>query len=131
MAHIAIIAKGSNIVRTVLVVANSKFLNSENIEVEQLGIDFLKTIVSKQYPEAYYYFKQTSYNGNFRTKFAGIGDEWNENLDAFISPKPYPSWTLNTSLKKYVAPTPYPQDGKAYSWNEDQLKWELTPILEQ
>jgi len=50
--------------------------------------------------------KRTSYNGNIRKRFAGIGYTYNEQLDAFILPKPYPSWTLNEEIADWEAPTP-------------------------
>jgi hypothetical protein len=70
-------------------------------------------------------WKQTSYNGNFRKRFAGIGFTYNYQLDAFISPKPYPSWILNEQTAAWDAPVPYPTDGKAYFWNEGTLSWQL------
>ena len=69
--------------------------------------------------------KRTSYNNNIRKRFAGIGMTYNETLDAFIVPKPYPSWSLNEETCDWEAPTPYPTDGGAYKWVEDDLNWQL------
>lgn len=66
---------------------------------------------------------QTSYNGNFRKNFAGIGYTYDEQLDAFIPPKPFESWTLNETTCLWQAPIPYPQDGRVYRWDEDTLTW--------
>jgi hypothetical protein len=66
---------------------------------------------------------QTSYNGNFRKNFAGIGYTYDEDLDAFIPPKPFDSWTLNEVTCRWQAPVPYPQDGRIYRWDEDSLTW--------
>ena len=66
---------------------------------------------------------QTSYNANFRKNYAGIGYSYNEDLDAFIPPQPFPSWTLNESAAKWMSPTPYPQDGREYEWDEETLTW--------
>lgn len=66
---------------------------------------------------------QTSYNANFRKHFAGIGFTYDEELDAFISPKPYESWVLNEETCLWESPVPYPEDGKVYYWNEDSLTW--------
>lgn len=66
---------------------------------------------------------QTSYNGNFRKNFAGIGYTYDEQLDAFISPKPFESWTLNETTCLWQAPIPYPQDGRVYRWDENTLTW--------
>lgn len=66
---------------------------------------------------------KTSYNGNIRKNFAGIGFSYNEELDAFIPPKPFASWILNEETARYEAPTPYPTDDKPYTWNEETLSW--------
>lgn len=70
---------------------------------------------------------QTSYNANFRGKYAGIGDTYNEILDAFIPPKPYPSWILNEELLNWQPPVPYPTDEQEYIWNEKTVSWDLIP----
>jgi hypothetical protein len=66
---------------------------------------------------------QTSYNGNIRKRFAGIGYAYNQELDAFIPPKPFNSWILDTDLASWKAPIEYPNDGKNYIWDEDALSW--------
>jgi hypothetical protein len=68
--------------------------------------------------------KRTSYNNNIRKKFAGIGMTYNEVLDAFIAPKPYPSWVLNEETCDWEAPTPKPTDDKTYRWDESAQNWE-------
>ena len=67
---------------------------------------------------------QTSYNGNIRKNFAGIGYTYDEALDAFIPPKPFESWTLNEETALWQSPVPYPQDGRLYEWNEEALAWD-------
>jgi hypothetical protein len=66
---------------------------------------------------------QTSYNGNFRKNYAGIGYTYDETRDAFYTPQPYPSWTLNETTCQWEAPTPYPDDDGRYTWDEDTLSW--------
>lgn len=83
--------------------------------------------------EAYYGAKQTSYNTHggvhslggtpFRKNYAGIGYSYDAVRDAFISPKPYPSWELNEDTCLWDAPTPYPTDGKQYTWDEATTSW--------
>ena len=68
--------------------------------------------------------KRTSYNGNIRKNYAGIGYHYNEELDAFISPRPYPSWILNEETCQWEAPIPYPTDGLIYVWNNNKTEWE-------
>jgi hypothetical protein len=73
---------------------------------------------------------KTSYNGNIRKNFAGIGFVYSEELDAFIPPKPFSSWTLNEETANWNAPLAYPEDGKPYMWIEDTLSWEEVEIPE-
>lgn len=60
-----------------------------------------------------------------RKNYAGIGFAYDPLLDAFIPPKPYPSWLLNTETCLWEAPVPYPDDGKYYLWDEDAIAWVL------
>ena len=67
---------------------------------------------------------KTSYNGNIRKHYAGIGFTYDSDLDAFIPPKPYPSWLLDEETCQWQPPVPYPTDGVSYAWNEDEIDWE-------
>ena len=69
---------------------------------------------------------QTSYNNNIRKNFAGIGYTYDSNLDAFIAPKPFNSWVLNTETCKWESPIEKPEGD--YTWNEDKLIWEEEEI---
>lgn len=60
----------------------------------------------------------------FRKNYAGIGYYYDSIRNAFIPPKPFPSWILNEDTCLYDSPVPYPNDGKMYEWNEDILNWE-------
>ena len=66
---------------------------------------------------------QTSYNGNIRKNYAGIGHTYDSTRDAFYAPQPYPSWILNEDTCQWEAPVAYPTDDKIYKWNEDELNW--------
>jgi hypothetical protein len=68
--------------------------------------------------------KRTSYNGNYRKNFAGIGHTYDPERDAFIAPKPYTKWVLNEETCRWEAPTPYPTDNKMYVWNNNREEWE-------
>jgi len=115
-------------------VVNEVIKDSNGVEQEQLGIDFLKTL----YNEPNAIWKQTSYNTHngihnnggipFRKNFAGIGYTYDEQRDAFIPPKPYNSWVLNESTCNWDAPIPYPIDGQRYDWNEETQSWTLQTI---
>jgi hypothetical protein len=62
-----------------------------------------------------------------RKNYAGIGYIYNTQLDAFIPPQPFESWTVNTVSGLWESPIPYPTDGKKYTWNEPTQTWsELT-----
>jgi hypothetical protein len=60
-----------------------------------------------------------------RKNYAGIGYTYSYELDAFIAPQPYPSWTLNIETCLWEPPTPMPKDGQEYWWNEQTLQWQL------
>ena len=95
-----------------------------------VGIDETETIDGLTPEECYGKFrgqlcKRTSYNNNIRFNFAGIGYTYNQDLDAFISPKPYPSWLLDEETCQWQAPTPRPIDEKMYEWDESILDWKV------
>ena len=66
---------------------------------------------------------QTSYNGNMRYNYAGVGFTYDVEKDAFIPPQPFASWILNNDTCLWESPTPMPTDGKGYNWDEEQLQW--------
>ncbi len=69
---------------------------------------------------------QTSYNANFRKRFAGVGFTYDEQADVFIAPQPYPSWSLDEN-HDWQAPVPMPDEGK-WKWDEGSLSWvEIIP----
>jgi len=117
MAHFAKIGLNSKVIE-VLSVHNDVLKDADNVQQEVLGVDFLTKLTG------WAIWKQTSYNNNIRKNFAGIGFEYDEVRDAFISPKPYPSWTLNESTCLWDPPVVYPDDGKRYDWNEDTQAWD-------
>ena len=116
MAHFAKIGL-NNMVTEVLVVANQEILDSNGVEQESIGVEFLKTLTGHAT------WIQTSYNGNIRKNFAGIGYTYDSQRDAFIPPQPYPSWTLNEETCHWTAPVLYPADGKMYNWDETTTNW--------
>jgi hypothetical protein len=126
MAHFAKIGTG-NIIEKVEVVSN------DIATTEQAGVDFLNNLHGSRDV-----WKQTSYNGNIRKNFAGIGYTYDQTRDAFIGPKPYNSWVLNENTYLWEAPTSYPNtftksltnsDGDTipdkYYWHEQTQTWIL------
>jgi hypothetical protein len=101
MSHFA---KLNNNVVTEVIVSEQDFINSGAV-----GDSFL--------------WVQTSYNGNFRKNYAAVGYTYDKTKDAFIAPKPYPSWTLVEDTCQWEAPTAMPEDGQAYTWDEDTTSW--------
>jgi hypothetical protein len=130
MASFAKLNSG-NIVTTVVSVVNEVLKDSNGIEQESIGIEFLKNL----YNEPNVIWKQTSYNTHggvhssggtpFRKNYAGIGFIYDQQRDAFISPKPYNSWILNETTCNWNAPIAIPNDNNMYKWNEEILNWEL------
>lgn len=115
MAHFAKL-DDSNIVLAVHVV-NNDVITVNGVESEQAGIDFLANLHNHSS------WKQTSYNGSFRKNYAGVGYIYDAGRDAFIPPRPYPSWTLNETTCQWKSPVAYPNDGKIYGWFEPNQQW--------
>lgn len=113
MAHFAQL-DNNNIVTQVIVVANNELLDS-GIESEAKGIAFCQSLFGGNW-------KQTSYNGNIRKNYAGVGYIYDSDKDAFIAPKPYESWVLNEDTCCWQAPTPMPTEGM-WRWDEDSISW--------
>ncbi len=97
---------------------------------EQAGVDFLNNLFNTG--DVY---KQTSYNTfggehllggtPFRKNYAGIGYSYDQTRDAFISPKPFASWTLNETTCQWEAPVALPDTENRYNWNEETKQWDL------
>lgn len=119
MAHFAQLDE-NNIVIQVIVVSNEDTSDVNGNEVEEIGVAFCKNLLGEDTN-----WKQTSYNNNMRVRYAGLGDTYREDLDMFIAPQPYSSWTLNESTGEWEAPVSYPDDGSSYSWNEETQSWDL------
>lgn len=118
MAHFAAI-NSDNIVTSVLVVPDSQEDRGQEYLADDLGLGGV--------------WKKTSYNTiggehtnggtPYRKNYAGIGYTFDAAKDAFIPPKPFPSWTLNADTCLWDAPTPMPTDDKKYKWDEPTTSW--------
>lgn len=115
MAHFAQLDE-NNVVTQVIVVHNNELMDN-GVESEAKGISFCQSL----FPNTNW--KQTSYNGNMRKNYAGIGYTYDEQRDAFISPKPYASWVLNEDTCTWKAPVDMPSDGQMYIWDEATTSW--------
>jgi len=118
MAHFAKLDQ-NNAVLEIIVVHNNELLQ-DGIETESKGVQFLV-----EWSGGYTNWKQTSYNGKIRKNYAGIGYTYDSARDAFIPPKPFPSWVLNEETCQWGAPVSMPTDGQLYDWNEENLSWVL------
>jgi len=117
---------------------NNEVLHDANgVEQENIGINFLTNLTG------WAIWKQTSYNTHggvhdnggtpLRKNHASVGYTYDEDRDAFIPPKPYPSWTLNETTCLWEAPTPKPnrdglEENQVWSWNETNQIWDLTTL---
>ena len=126
MAHFAQIGYENKVLR-VSVVRNEDILDGNGNESEEVGIQFLKSVHGHLKN-----WLQTSYNNNFRCRYAGIGMVYDNQHDVFLLPQPYPSWTLNTENYEWEPPIPEPElteeqkeSGSYYEWNEETQEWEL------
>ena len=125
MAHFAKIRKSDNIVVHVSGVDNWNIVDGAGNEVESIGIAYLESVHGVD-PD--HIWRQTSYNGNMRKNYAGIGMQRDDGRDAFIDPTPYNSWVLNETTCRWEAPTAMPTDadiskGEFYVWDEDTTSW--------
>lgn len=127
MAHFAELDE-SNKVLQVVVVSNKDILDENGIEREQIGISFLKNLFGIDTR-----WKQTSYNSSFRVRYAGKNFTYNEELDAFIPPKLYESWTLNIITADWDPPIEIPEltsdqisEGYTYIWDENAYQSDNT-----
>lgn len=128
--------------------AHYAFINDNNIVTQVIvGRDEDEVVDGISDWEAYYGERmgqrclRTSYNTvanqhteggtAFRGNYAGIGFRYDEELDVFIPPQPYPSWTLNNATYNWDAPVAYPEDGGLYTWNENQQNWEAVAVASE
>ena len=123
MAHFAELDE-NNIVKRVIVVSNNAILDNNGQESEAKGAAFCQSLFGGRWV-------QTSYNGKFRKRFAGIGGRYDSANDIFIAPKPYPSWVFNQSKLDWEPPVPCPNDGTHYVWQESTVSWFSTGMPAQ
>ena len=128
MAHFAQL-DSNNVVTQVIVVSNDDTSDSNGVETESIGVAFCQKLLGAETN-----WKQTSYNNNMRVRYAGIGYSYNASLDAFVTPQPYASWTLDSGTADWVSPlgaapaltAEETEAGKYYSWDEDAYQADNT-----
>jgi|TARA_A100001391_G_scaffold62943_1_gene39204 hypothetical protein len=122
MAHFAKLGIGNKVLKVEVV-------HNDVATTEQAGVDFLNNLYGTND-----IWKQTSYNTlggvhllggtPFRKNYATIGGKYDAQRDAFVDPKPFPSWILNETTCIWEAPVEKPDDGERYEWNEETQQWE-------
>lgn len=123
MAHFAEL-DSNNVVLRVIVVGNKDTADASGVEKEHIGAAFCERLFGGNW-------KQTSYNGNKRKNYAGIGYTYDSVRDAFIPPKPFASWVLVEETCQWKAPVDIPADvgtgdpPKLYTWDEATVSWVL------
>jgi len=117
MAHYAFIDSNNIVV---------KVITGVNEDVTQNGVggssEAWEQFYASQEWNAGLTCKRTSYNGNIRKLYAGIGFTYDVDADVFISPSPYPSWVLDIN-HDWQPPTPKPSADEPYEWSEEDLEW--------
>ena len=116
MAHYAQL-DANNVVTQVVVIDNKDTADAFGVEKEHIGAAFCERLFGGTW-------KQTSYNGNLRKNYAGIGYTYRSDIDAFVAPKPFASWILNANAQ-WEAPVAMPADGQMYSWDEATTSWKV------
>jgi len=126
MAHFAKIGL-NNRVTDIVVVNNDELKDSDGNEVEKIGVTFLTLLTG------WSLWVQTSVNTiagehsnngtPMRKNYAGIGYTYDQDRDAFIPPKPHPSFILNETTCQWEAPVSYPTSGGPYIWDETNREW--------
>jgi hypothetical protein len=115
--------------------AHYAFLDQNNIVTEVItGVDETELIEGLDTETWYGNFrgqvcKRTSYNGNIRANYAGIGYKYDKDFDVFIAPQPYPSWKHNYTSFQWEAPVTMPDDieGRIWKWSEINKEWISVP----
>ena len=128
MAHFAQLDE-NNVVTQVIVVGNDDIKDVNGNEVESIGVAFCQKLLGADTN-----WKQTSYNSNMRVRYAGIGYSYNAELDAFVAPQPFASWTLDSDTADWVSPlgaAPALTDAEVearsyYRWDEDAYQADNT-----
>lgn len=126
MAHFARIDE-NNLVVDVLVVNNADIDNLSFPESEPVGQAYLGTVFP-DIPTSQWI--QTSYNGTFRVRFAGLGytfypDSVATAYGGYCAPKWCSNLVYDDSLCEWIPPVPYPTDGNTYYWDCAEARWRL------
>ena len=118
MARFAKIGLNNKVI-TIVNINDDLLLDADGNKHENLGIEFLTN------PYGWSIWKETFKDHSQRKNYAQIGGTYDEDRDAFINKKPYPSWLLNETTCQWEAPVEKPNDDNWYIWNEETTSWDL------
>tara|TARA_Y100000004_G_scaffold105451_1_gene118337 strand:- start:1909 stop:2295 length:387 start_codon:yes stop_codon:yes gene_type:complete len=123
MAHFAKINIDTDEVVDVIVVSNNDIVDENGVEQESIGVRFIENLYSR---DRNHYWKQTSYNKQFRGNYAQIGGHYNKVADMFIPYKEFDSWVWNSEKLDWEAPVPRPENEDRnifWYWDESAQEW--------
>lgn len=118
----------NNVVTKVRTGASEEVVDLERIYTERFGKVHKRTSYNTR--GGIHYNSETNQPSEdqskaFRKNYAGIGFTYDATRDAFIPPKPYPSWILNEESCLWESPVAHPNDGQIYNWNEETQNWDM------
>ena len=116
MAYFAQIGLNNKVI-SITKIDNNIITDDANIEREDLGVDYLQQLTG------WHIWKRTWKDGSQRYNFAGKGFTWDDDAEAFIPPKIFDNFILDTNTYKWIPPIPYPTDGEHYVWNDKTNQW--------
>lgn len=115
MAHFAEISTTNDVIQ-VIVVADQDCQDENGVEQESIGIEFCQRLLGG-------IWLQTSYNGRIRKNYAAVGGKYIPEADAFVSPQPFPSWSINNETGQWEPPIPQPDLDGQWIWDEATQTW--------
>ena len=116
MAYFAQIGLNNKVI-SVIKIDDSIITDDANIEREDLVVDYLQRLTG------WHIWKRTWKDGSQRYHFAGKGFTWDDDAEAFIPPKIFDNFILDTNTYKWIPPIPYPTDGEHYVWDDKTNQW--------
>ena len=121
MAHYAFIDSNNKVVKVIVGVDETVTQLDNGVEVGGSS-EAWEQFYENQPWHAGLTCKRTSYNGNIRKQYCGVGFTYSPDADVFVAPRPYGSWVLDEN-HDWQPPTPMPNDGEQYRWSEEDLEW--------
>lgn len=125
MAHYALINKDNIVVQVITGVDENVIQTDTDGTVVGGSSEAWEQFYASQPQFADLICKRTSYNGNIRVNYAGVGYKYDPDFDVFIAPQPYPSWKLNYTSYQWEAPIAKPENVEGYKWiwSEINKEW--------